>query len=66
MSDSGDDRRRDTRNAPAARSEATHEPIPGPFVPGPVDAGGPYEWLTPQRAHPTPLVRDPAAERAAS
>lgn len=66
MSDHGDDRRLDAPDAHVQHDDAAHEPIPGPFTPGPVEAGGPYEWLTPQRAHPTPLDRGPVSERAAS
>lgn len=44
----------------------SHEPVPGPFGHGQDEAGGPYEWLTPQRSHPKPLRHDFAPERAAS
>lgn len=44
---------------------STHEVVPGPFGPDQTEAGGPYEWLTPQRDDPEPLHRDFPTERAA-
>ena len=65
MSGDGNERGLD---APDLRDEPrpAHEPVPGPFTPGPIEPGGPYEWLTPQRSRPNPIHRDFTPEQAAS